>query len=46
MFELNDENLAIWLANPPKVKPGSKMPDLNLSGDEITKLIAYLDTLE
>ncbi|MBA3268755.1 MAG: cytochrome c oxidase subunit II [Acidimicrobiia bacterium] len=46
MFELNDENLAMWLANPPKVKPGSKMPDLNLSGDEITKLIAYLDTLE
>jgi cytochrome c1 len=34
------------LRNPPGVKPGSKMPNLNLSGDEITKLIAYLETLK
>lgn len=45
MFELNDENLRTWLRNPPKEKPGSIMPNLQLSEDEITKLIAYLDTL-
>jgi len=46
MFELNADNLRVWLQNPPGVKPGSKMPNLNLSGDEITKLIAYLETLK
>jgi cytochrome c oxidase subunit 2 len=46
MFALNPDNLRLWLRNPPGVKPGSKMPNLNLSGDEITKLIAYLETLK
>ncbi|MFN2606359.1 MAG: cytochrome c oxidase subunit II [Acidimicrobiales bacterium] len=46
MFELNADNLRTWLENPPGVKPGSKMPNLKLSGDEITKLIAYLETLK
>ena len=45
MFALNTDNLHAWLANPPGVKPGSKMPNLNLSPNEITKLIAYLETL-
>jgi cytochrome c oxidase subunit 2 len=39
------ENLAIWLANPPAVKPGSYMPDLGLSNDQIQALIAYLGSL-
>jgi cytochrome c oxidase subunit 2 len=46
MFELNQANLQKWLRNPPGVKPGSKMPNLNLSSDEIQKLIAYLQTLK
>jgi cytochrome c oxidase subunit 2 len=46
MFALNPDTLRLWLRNPPGVKPGSKMPNLNLSGDEITKLIAYLETLK
>ena len=35
-----------WLRNPPKEKPDSIMPNLKLSEDEITNLIAYLDTLK
>jgi cytochrome c oxidase subunit 2 len=46
LFELNDENLRKWLRDPPGEKPGSIMPNLNLNEDEITKLIAYLDTLK
>jgi len=46
IFAMNPDNLRTWLTNPPGVKPGSKMPNLNLSGDEITKLIAYLETLK
>lgn len=35
-----------WLANPPGIKPGSFMPNLNLSQDEIDALSAYLRSLE
>ena len=46
IFDMNDLNLRLWLRNPPGEKPGSIMPNLNLSEDDITKLIAYLDTLK
>ena len=34
-----------WLANPPKTKPGSFMPNLGLTAQEIDDLIAWLETL-
>jgi len=40
------EGLTAWLADPPAVKPGSKMPNLNLSGDQIEQLVAYLQGLQ
>jgi cytochrome c oxidase subunit 2 len=46
MFEMNADNLRRWLHNPPGEKPGARMPNLNLSPQEITQLIAYLQTLE
>jgi cytochrome c oxidase subunit 2 len=46
IFENTDNNLRAWLANPPAEKPGSVMPNLNLSASEIQNLIAYLDTLK
>ncbi len=45
-FAMNDQNLRVWLRDPPAEKPGSVMPNLGLSEDEITKLIAYLNTLK
>ena len=45
-FAMNDNNLRTWLRDPPGAKPGSVMPNLKLSEDEITSLIAYLDTLK
>jgi cytochrome c oxidase subunit 2 len=41
-----DENLALWLADPPAVKPGALMPDLGLSTEQIQALVAYLQSLE
>jgi cytochrome c oxidase subunit 2 len=38
--------LTEWLANPPGVKPGSFMPNLGLTQDEITALIAWLETMQ
>ena len=46
MFDNTSDNLRAWLRDPPKEKPGAKMPALGLSPDDITKLIAYLETLE
>lgn len=46
IFENNEENLAAWLRNPPAVKPGAKMPNLNLTSDQINALIEYLQSLE
>lgn len=46
LFDTNAENLRAWLADPPAVKPGAKMPDYGLSSDEIDALVAYLLSLE
>ena len=46
MFDLNEKNMRAWLRNPPAEKPGSIMPNLDLTEEEITSLIAYLDTLK
>ncbi len=32
-----------WLADPPAVRPGTQMPNLNLSDAEIEQLIAFLN---
>jgi cytochrome c oxidase subunit II len=45
-LEYSPANLTRWLANPPQVKPGSFMPDLGLTQEEIDSLIALLETLE
>ena len=46
IFENTPENLADWLRDPPAMKPGSKMPNYNLSQQEIDALVAYLQSLE
>ena len=37
--------LEAWLRNPNAVKLGSKMPDYDLTEQEIDALVAYLDSL-
>ncbi len=41
-----ENGLREWLADPPTVKPGSFMPNLALTADEIEALVAYLSTLK
>ena len=38
--------LATWLSDPPAVKAGSKMPDYNLTEDEIDALVEYQRSLK
>ena len=40
------ENLRSWLKNPAAFKPGCKMPDFKLTGDQLDELVAYLETLK
>ena len=38
-------DLAAWIADPQHIKPGNKMPGLNLSREQIADLVAYLREL-
>jgi cytochrome c oxidase subunit 2 len=40
------ENMLRWIDDPQSIKPGSKMPDLHLSQDELRSIVAYLESLK
>jgi cytochrome c oxidase subunit II len=40
------ENMARWIKDPPTEKPGSLMPKLDLSDQDINNLVAYLESLK
>jgi cytochrome c oxidase subunit 2 len=44
--ENSPENLARWIREAQSVKPGSLMPDLTLSDDDVSALVNYLESLE
>ena len=46
VFDNTEENLKAWIADPPSVKPGARMPALGLTESEINAVVAYLQTLE
>jgi cytochrome c oxidase subunit 2 len=46
MLSVTEENLSKWLHDPASVKPGSFMPNLNLTDDQVTSLVAYLESLK
>ena len=46
LFENDTANLRRWIDDPPAVKPGSLMPDYNLTPEQIDAVVAYLQTLE
>ncbi len=45
-FNNNKEDLTAWLANPAAIKPGTFMPNLELTEEEIDALIEYLGGLK
>ena len=45
-FDITPLSLDNWLANPPAVKPGTQMPNLNLSKADIDSLVAFLTSLK
>jgi len=41
-----DANLRRWLANPHAVKPGVYMPSFKFTDEQLSNLVAYLETLK
>ena len=39
-------NLAGWISNSQTIKPGNLMPPISLDADELTALVAYLESLK
>lgn len=46
MLPMSQDNLRLWLKNPSEVKPGTAMPNLNLSAEDIDVLSSFLMTLK
>lgn len=39
-------NLAGWIENPDRIKPGTKMPAIPLDGPQLQAVVAYLESLK
>lgn len=46
VLENNAANLAAWLKDPQALKPGSHMPSLKLTDDQVTDLVMYFESLK
>ncbi len=46
VLENTPQDLATWLKDPPAVKPGSIMPNLHLTDEQVNALVAYLESLK
>ncbi len=46
MLENTPQNLTRWLTDPQAVKQGTLMPNLHLPADQISALVAYLESLK
>ena len=46
LLDFNADNVRTWISNPPGVKPGSVMPKLPLTPDQIEALVAYITSLK
>jgi cytochrome c oxidase subunit II len=42
---MSRDNLAAWIADPQRLKPGNNMPNVPLSREQLAAVTAYLETL-
>ena len=43
--ENNRDNLRLWIQNPGAIKPGSVMPAMKLSDEDLDAVVDYMETL-
>lgn len=46
LLPMTPEALGRWIADPEGVKPGNRMPDVGLEGDELADMVELLEELE
>lgn len=46
MYENSADHLAKWIAEPEKMKPGTLMLNVGLTPDQVTRVVAYLQSLK
>ena len=46
MLDNTTGNLAAWILDPQGIKPGNLMPGIAIAGDDLTALLAYLESLD
>jgi cytochrome c oxidase subunit 2 len=46
MIPNDADNLTAWMRDPQKIKPGCKMPNMQLSERDVTSIVAFLRTLQ
>lgn len=46
MMDNTAENMAKWLSDPQRIKPGNKMPNLGLTDDQINSLVKFMQNLK
>ena len=44
IYPNDPEHLKAWIKNAPAKKPGSLMPNMNLSDADVEALVAFLET--
>jgi cytochrome c oxidase subunit 2 len=44
-LKMSRGNLAAWIIDPQGIKPGAHMPVMDLDGDELNAVVAYLESL-
>ena len=44
MPQNSEASLRLWLKDPQSVKPGVKMPNFNLTDEQVNQLVAFLET--
>jgi cytochrome c oxidase subunit II len=46
ILENNRGNLLAWLADPQRIKPGNKMPGIDMDSEDLQDLASYLESLD
>ena len=46
LLQNTPEDLTRWMQNPQAIKPGTYMPNLQLSANDVRALVAYMETLK
>ena len=42
---MNEDDLKAWISDPQKIKPGTAMPQIPMTAEQLDEMVAYLISL-